>query len=162
VFQLARARCLRVYKVRVKRLVENIKQEKPSFYIGRSALPIIDATAVFAELRNRHPGIEIRDYSFRRLYSTERMIFFDCDCAPEKCLTDALAYVDYPRFVAYAVVEDVSGHRYVMDISYANLGKETLERFVKRYPGQLRPSSEMALQLSDRKYVEYIGASYED
>jgi hypothetical protein len=125
-------------------------------------LPIVNATAVLSELRNRHQGIEIRDYVFRRLYSTEHMIFFDCDGVSEKCLTDVLARVDYPRFVAYAVVEETSGHRYIMDISYANLGRETLERFVRRYPGQLRLSSEMALQLSDRKYVEYIGASYED
>jgi hypothetical protein len=125
-------------------------------------LPIIDTTAEIAELRNRHQGIEIRDYAFRRLYSTEHMIFFDCDGESEKCLADALTRVDYPRFIAYAVVEDKAGHRHVMDISYANLGSETLERFVRRYPGQLRPSSEMALQLSDRKYVEYIGASYEE
>lgn len=124
-------------------------------------MPIIDATTVIAELRNRHQGIEIRDYIFRRLYSTEYMIFFDCKGEFEKCLAGVLNRVDYPRFVAYAVVEDAAGHQYVMDISYANLGNETLERFVKRYPGQLRPSSEMALQLSDRKYVEYIGASYE-
>ncbi len=113
-------------------------------------------------MRKRYPGIETRDYAFRRLYSTEHMIFFDCDGESEKCLSDALIRVDYTRFVAYAVVEDASSHRYVMDVSYANLGRETLERFVRRYPGQLRPSSEMALQLSDRKYVEYIGASYED
>jgi hypothetical protein len=49
-----------------------------------------------------------------------------------------------------------------MDVSYANIGDETLERFLRRYPGQLKPSSEMALQLSDRRYLEYIGASYED
>ena len=125
-------------------------------------MPITDATAVLAELRNRHPDIEIRDYAFRRLYSTEYMIFFDCDGESEKCLTDALTRVDYPRFVAYAIVEDTSGHRIVMDVSYSNLGGETLERFVRRYPRQLRPSSELALQLSDRRYVEYIGASYED
>ena len=125
-------------------------------------MPIIDATVVLSELRNRHPGIKTRDYAFRRLYSTEQMIFFDCDGESEKCLDDALNRVDYPRFVAYTVVEDALGHRYVIDVSYANLGREALERFVRRYPGQLRPSSELALQLSDRKYIEYIGASYED
>jgi hypothetical protein len=90
------------------------------------------------------------------------MIFFDCDGVSENCLNEALTRVDHPRFVAYAVVEDISSHRYIMDISYTNLGRETLERFVSRYPGQLRPASEMALQLSERKYVEYIGASYEE
>jgi hypothetical protein len=64
--------------------------------------------------------------------------------------------------VAYSVVEDTSGLRIVMNVSYANLGGETLERFVRRYPKQLRPSSEIALQLSDCKYVDYSGASYED
>jgi hypothetical protein len=127
-----------------------------------SALPIIDTTAVLIELRKKYPGIEIRDYSFRRLYSAEHMVFYDCTGVSEVCLSDVLTRVDHPRFVAYAVVEDVSGRRFVMDISYANLGKETLEKFVRRYPGQLKPGSEMALQLSERKYVEYIGASYED
>jgi hypothetical protein len=125
-------------------------------------LPIIEANAVLTELRNKYPSIESRDYTFRKLYSTEHMIFFDCDGDPENCLSDVLTRIDYSHFVAYAVVEDASSHRYIMNVSYANIGKETLERFVKRYPGQLRPSSEMALQLSDRKYVEYIGASYED
>jgi hypothetical protein len=125
-------------------------------------LPIIEATAVLAELRIKYPGIESRDYAFRRLFSTEHMIFFDCDSDPGICLSDILTRVDISRFEAYVVVEDASGHRYIMNVSYANLGRENLERFVKRYPGQLRPSSEMALQLSDRKYIEYIGASYED
>jgi hypothetical protein len=125
-------------------------------------LPIIDSTAVIGTLRSRYHDIEIRDYAFRRLYSIEHMIFFDCDSDSKKCLADALSRVDYPRFVAYAVVEDALGHFTVLDVSYANLGGETLERFMKRYPEQLKPSSEMALQLSGRKYVEYIGASYED
>jgi hypothetical protein len=125
-------------------------------------LPITDSTAVLATLRSRYPGIEIRDYAFRKLYSIEHMIFFDCDSDSEKCLADTLRRVDYPRFVAYAIVEDALGHRAVLDVSYANLGGETLERFVRRYPGQLRPSSEMALQLSGRRYVEYVGASYEN
>ena len=131
-------------------------------YTRVSSLPITDATAALATLRSRYPGIEIRDYAFRRLYSIEHMVFFDCDSDQEKCLTNALSHVDYPRFVAYAVVEDALGHRTILDVSYANLGGETLERFLKRYPGQLRPSSEMALQLSGRMYVEYVGASYED
>ena len=124
-------------------------------------MPIIDSTAVIGTLRSRYSGIAIRDYAFRRLYSIERMVFFDCVGDSEKCLADALSRVDYPRFVAYAVVEDALGHRTVMDVSYANLGGETLERFVRRYPGQLKPSSELALQLSGRRYVEYVGASYE-
>jgi hypothetical protein len=132
------------------------------FYIRGKALPITETITILADLRKRYPGIESRDYAFRRLYSTEHMVFFDCDGVSEMCLTEALTRVDYPRFVAYVVVEDTSGHNYVMDVSYTNLGKETLEKFVRRYPGQLRPSSEMALQLSDRRYVEYIGASYED
>jgi hypothetical protein len=123
---------------------------------------ITDSRAVLAMLRSRYLGIEIRDYAFRRLYSIEHMVFFDCVGDSEKCLSDALSRVDYPRFVAYAVVEDALGHRTVMNVSYANLGGEALERFVRRYPEQLKPSSEMALQLSGRRYVEYVGASYED
>ena len=125
-------------------------------------MPIIDSNIVFARLKEKYPGIEIREYAFRRLYSTEHMVFFDCDAVQEDCLANALKRVDHIRFVAYAVVEESSGHRYVMDVSYANIGDETLERFLRRYPGQLKPSSEMALQLSDRRYLEYIGASYED
>ena len=117
---------------------------------------------VLLELRRKYPGIETRDYVFRKLYSTDHMIFFDCNNISENCLQDALNRFDYSRFVAYAVVKNSSDHLYVMDVSYTNLGKETLEKFVKRYPQQLRPSSEMALQLSDRTYIEYLGASYED
>ncbi len=125
-------------------------------------MPIIDSNVVFAGLREKYPGIEVRGYAFRRFYSTEHMVFFDCDAVKEDCLDNVLKRVDHIRFVAYAVVEESSGRRYVMDVSYANIGDETLERFLRRYPGQLRPSSEMALQLSDRRYLEYIGASYED
>jgi hypothetical protein len=125
-------------------------------------MTITDSRAVLAMLRSRYLGIEIRDYAFRRLYSIEHMVFFDCVGDSEKCLSDALSRIDYPRFVAYAVVEDALGHRTVMNVSYANLGGEALERFVRRYPEQLKPSSEMALQLSGRRYVEYVGASYED
>ena len=125
-------------------------------------MPIIDTSTVLVELRKKYPGIETRDYAFRRLYSTENMVFFDCDGVSESCLSDSLNRVDYSRFIAYAIVKEISGHLYVMDVSYTNLGRESLEKFVKRYPRQLRPSSEMALQLSDRKYIEYIGASYEE
>jgi hypothetical protein len=125
-------------------------------------MSIIDTNKILDELRKRYPGIETKDYAFRKLYSKEHMVFFDCDGVPQDCLNNALTRVDYPRFIAYVVVEDALGHRYIMDVSYTNLGKETLEKFVKRYPKQLKPSSEMALQLSDRKYIEYVGASYED
>ena len=125
-------------------------------------MPIIDTTEVLADLRKRYPGIETMDYIFRRLFSEEKKVFFDCVGVADECLPKVLAHVGYSRFSAYSVVEDASGHRYVMNVSYTALEGETLDRFVKRYPGQLRPSSEMALQLSDRRYVEYIGASYEE
>jgi len=96
-------------------------------------MSIIDTYKILVELRKRYLGIEIKDYAFRKLYSTEHMVFFDCDEVPQNCLNNALTRVDYPRFIAYAVVEDAPGHRYVMEVSYTNLGKETLEKFAKRY-----------------------------
>jgi hypothetical protein len=125
-------------------------------------VPIIDVTEVLADLKKRNPGIEVREYLFRRLFSEEKRVFFDCSGVAEVCLSEVLAHVGFSRFVAYSVVEDASGQRVVLDVSYTALDGETLERFVRRYPGQLKPSSEMALQLSNRRYVEYIGAGYED
>jgi len=123
-------------------------------------LPIVDSITVTAELRARHLGIVIRDYAIRRLYSTEQRVFFDCDGDARRCLTDVLTGTGYQRFVAYAVTEDDTGRRTLLDVSYANTGKETLEKFIKRYPTQLKPAAEMALQLSSGKYLEYVGASY--
>ena len=125
-------------------------------------MPIIRASDVLEELRSRYPGVETRDYLFRNLFSTEHSVFFDCGGDWGECLSDVLAYVGYSRFVAYSIVEDSTGHSYILDVSYTAIEGETLERFIRRYPGQLKPSSEMALQLSGRKYLKYVGAGYEE
>ncbi len=98
----------------------------------------------------------------RRLYSTEQRVFFDCNGDPQRCLTDVLTRTGYSRFVAHSVVEDDSGRRNLLDVSYANTGRETLEKFIRRYPTQLKQAAEMALQLSSGKYLEYVGSSYEE
>ncbi len=123
--------------------------------------PIVESTTVTADLRSRYPDIEIRDYALRRLYSTEQRVFLDCEGERRRCLTEALTGTGHPRFVVYSVTEDGTGRRTLLDVSYANIGRETLEKFIRRYPEQLKPAAEMALQLSGSKYLEYVGASYE-
>ena len=123
---------------------------------------IIFTNQFFEELKLRFNGIDIPKYKFRKLFSRNFKIFFDCEEKPPNCLEDILHKDTYPRFIVYFIIREENGNLLVMDVSFANPGKETLERFIKRYPTQLKPANTMALQLSGREYVEYLGVSYED
>jgi len=47
-----------------------------------------------------------------------------------------------------------------MDIRYSNIGKESLEHFIKRYHSQLKPAGLMSLEAGGIEYIEYVGSSY--
>ncbi len=123
---------------------------------------IVASTDLFNEVFAQFGEIHISSYKFRKLFSRRYKLFFDCDGEPNICLENVLRFQNYPRFVAYFIVRNEKGELSVMDVSYSNLGKETMEHFINRYPGQLKPANVMALQLSGLEYVDYIGASYED
>lgn len=124
---------------------------------------IITIDEFFRSLREKWAGVEIPEYKFRKLLSVEDRIFFDCVEGDQAgCLTEVMRHEGYPRFVAFILARWEDGTLRVLDVSFANLGKETLERFNDRYPRQLRPANAMALQLSGGEYLEYLGASYEE
>ena len=123
---------------------------------------IIFSNDVFEEIQKRLGEIDIPRYKFRNFFSSEYKIFFDCEKDPLECLEPILGYENYQRFVVYFIVRDEQGNLSVMDVSFSNPGKETIEHFIRRYPTQLKPANAMALQLSGREYLEYLGTSYED
>ena len=123
---------------------------------------IIPTRFLLAEIRDRLGVANIPYYKFRKFYSRKYKVFFDCMNDEKKCLEEALYNEKFIRFVAFSIIKDGNGPLQIIDVSYANLGKETLERFVTRYPIQLKPSSTMALQLSGSEYLEFLGASYEE
>lgn len=125
---------------------------------------VVFGSAVVESLREEFGEIVILAYKFRRLFSQTRQVFFDCeDEDTGACLDRALHRKDHAFFTVFFVVRDVkSGSLRVMDISFPNIGKETLEHFIKRYHSQLKPSNIMGLEASDREYVKYIGCSYEE
>jgi len=117
----------------------------------------------FRSLREKWVGVEIPEYKFRKFHSVEDRIFFDCVEGDQAgCLTEVKRNEGYHRFVAFILARWEDGTLKVLDVSFANLGKETLERFNDRYLRQLRPANAMALQLSGGEYLEYLGASYEE
>jgi hypothetical protein len=124
---------------------------------------IVPIEEFFRSLREKWAGVEIPEYKFRRFYSLEEKIFFDCVKGDQaSCLSEVMRNEGFPRFVAFILARWEDGTLRVLDVSFANLGKETLERFNDRYPRQLRPANAMALQLSGGEYLEYLGASYEE
>jgi len=122
---------------------------------------ITETARLLDGLEEKWEGLHIPRYRFKRLCSEERGVFFDCSTEPERCLEDVMARTDYPRFSVYLLVRGNDGELTVEEVSFANPGGETLERFVKRYPTQLRPAGALAYQLNGRELVDYLGASYE-
>ena len=123
---------------------------------------IVPREAVVESLREEFGEIAIPAYRFRRLFSRREQVFFDCEGEdPEACLDRVLRREDYALFTVFLVIREGGGLR-VMAVSFPNIGKETLEHFIKRYHAQLKPSNIMGLEASGREYVRYLGCSYEE
>jgi hypothetical protein len=123
---------------------------------------IVSAQLILDEVKLRLGVTNIPRYKFRRLFSWKYKTFFDCRDDAQKCLEEVLHNENYSRFIVYSIIKDENGDLQIMDVSYASLGKETLERFVNRYPIQLQSACIMALQLSGNEYREFLGVSYEE
>ncbi len=125
---------------------------------------IVPVGELFDSLRERFGPIEIPAYKFREWYSRERGVFFDCEEGDtEACLERVMREEGYSFFTVFLVVrEERDGGLKVMDVSFANIGRETLQRFMRRYESQLKPASVMSLQVAGKEFVEFLGASYEE
>jgi hypothetical protein len=114
-------------------------------------------------LEEKYKGLKIPLYKFRKWFSDEQQVFFDCD-APDKeaCLREVMTKPDLSAFIIYLLVKDASTGNYsFMDVNFRNLGKETLEHFMNRYHQQLETMTKLSLQTASREYVACLGHSYE-
>ncbi len=94
-------------------------------------------------------------------YDSEKQVFFDCTKADKNaCLTKMLEKTDIPDFVVFFIVKENNAYSF-MDVTYRNLGKETLTHFITRYEKQLMSMTKMSLQPRKIEYVQNVGFSYE-
>lgn len=124
---------------------------------------IISENEYVALLEEKYKGLKVATYKLRKWFSTEQKIFFDCD-SPDKesCLRQILTKPDFPAFIIYLIVKSAAGGYSFMDVSFRNLGKETLEHFISRYHQQLETMTKLSLQTVGREFVECPGHSYEE
>lgn len=124
---------------------------------------IVSRETLVELLREEFGSIEIPSYKFRKFYSRDKQVLFDCERGDTyACLDQVLHNETHAFFVVFLVIRDKeSGSLRVMDVSFPNIGKETLEHFIKRYHSQLKPSSIIGLEASRKEYVKYLGCSYE-
>jgi hypothetical protein len=116
------------------------------------------------ELEREFSGLKIPRYKFRGYFDEESRVFFDCEGADLfSCLEHVLGRRDFRDFVALLLIrERGSGSLRVMDVSYGNLGTETVKGFIDRYQTQFEPTIKMSLMASGLEYQRLIGYSYEE
>ena len=125
---------------------------------------IIPATDYKNSLEKKYKSLSVPFYKLRKWFSSEQKVFFDCEIDDkESCLRGILLKPNLPAFVVYLIVKDVASGGYsFVDISFRNLGKETLEHFINRYHQQLEIMTKLGLQGSGREYVDCPGHGYEE
>jgi hypothetical protein len=124
---------------------------------------IIPTSEQVAFLEERYEGLKIPTYRLKKWSSSDQKIFFDCKDSDEAhCLEQILSNADFPDFIIYWIVKDAEKSYEFMDVSFRNLGKETLERFIARYHQQLEAMTKLSLQTVGREFVECPGHSYQE
>jgi hypothetical protein len=114
-------------------------------------------------LRGKFKDLEIPSYKLRKWYSINHKIFFDCESGnKQNCLDQLLERRDLERFIVFFVVKEPSEVYRVMDVSFRNIGKETLTHFSNRFQKQFEPMTKMSVQGANLDYVEYVGFSYNE
>jgi hypothetical protein len=94
-------------------------------------------------------------------HDDEKQVFFDCNKADKNaCLAKILEMTDIPEFVVFFIAKENDVYSFT-DVTFRNLGKETLNHFVTRYRKQLMNMTKMSLQLRKIEYVQNVGFSYE-
>jgi hypothetical protein len=125
---------------------------------------IIPTSEQVVFLEERYVGLKIPTYKLKRWFSIDQKVFFDCDSDSNQalCLERILSKADFPAFIIYLVVEEKEKNYHFMDVSFRNLGKETLENFITRYHQQLEAMTKLSLQTVNREFIECTGHSYEE
>jgi len=115
-------------------------------------------------LEQEFSELSIPRYKFRGYFDEESRVFFDCEGGePAACLEQVLERRDFSDFVVLLLIrERGSGSLRVLDISYRNLGAETVKGFMDRYQTQFEPTIKMSLMASGLEYLRLIGYGYEE
>jgi hypothetical protein len=112
-------------------------------------------------LEKKYSGLSVPSYKLMEWYDDEKQVFFDCKKADKNaCLAKILEKTDIPDFVVFFIAKENDAYTF-MDVTYRNLGKETLNHFINRYEKQLMNMTKMSLQLRKIEYVQNVGFSYE-
>ena len=116
------------------------------------------------ELEEEFSGLQIPRYKFRGYFDEESRVFFDCEAGePSACLEQVLERKNFSDFVVFLLIKGRgSGRLSVMDVSYRNLGTETVKHFMNRYQMQFEPTIKMSLMSRGLEYLRLIGYSYEE
>ncbi|RJS90157.1 hypothetical protein CW700_01815 [Candidatus Bathyarchaeota archaeon] len=125
---------------------------------------VVEGNTYLDRVEQEFRGLIIPRYKFRRFFEEETRIFFDCeDDDPMDCLKEILERRDLKEFVVLLLTKEKEGGGLkVLDISYRNLGTETLRHFITHYQSQLEPTVKMSLMAGGLEYLSLIGYSYEE
>lgn len=124
---------------------------------------IIPTTEYTSFLEEKYKGLRVPTYKLREWFSTDQKVFFDCEGSDkESCLREILTKLDFTAFMIYLIVKEAAGSYSFMDVSFRNLGKETLEHFITRYHQQLETMTRLSLQGAGREFIDCLGHSYEE
>ena len=114
------------------------------------------------ELEQKYPGL-LSNHKLKDYYSTEAMIFFNCETEPKTCLEQTLQDPHPPAFRVFYVTQDKTDDSYELAAaSYSNFPESSIEKWILRYHNQLKLGGEAGLEASGKKYIEYIGAEIRD
>jgi hypothetical protein len=127
------------------------------------SLKIVPTSEYITFLEKKYEALKVPTYKLREWFSIEQKVFFDCKVSDKaSCLSGILNKPDLPAFIIYLMVKDAAGGYSFMDVSFRNLGKETLEHFINRYHQQFETMTKLSLQSVSREFIECLGHCYEE
>jgi hypothetical protein len=124
---------------------------------------IASAKEFIAQLEKQFPGLHVPIYKFRRAFDENKKVFFDADGSQSEASLDLLlSRQDLKSFVVFLLIKTNDGNLRVLDVSFSNLGSETLNKFMNRFPNQLEPTLRMSQVAEGSELVRVIGFSYKE
>jgi hypothetical protein len=130
----------------------------------RLSSKIVLSSGYLEELEREFSGLSVPRYKFRSYFDEESRVFFDCESGePAACLEQVMKRKDLRGFVVLLLIKERgSGSLSVLDVSYRNLGTDTVRHFMDRYQTQFEPTIKMSLMSRNLEYLRLIGYSYEE
>jgi hypothetical protein len=124
---------------------------------------IIPTSKVVVFLEGNYEGLKVPTHKLKKWFSSDQKVFFDCEDSDKAlCLERILSEADFSAFIIYLIVKNEEKSYDFMDVSFRNLGKETLEHFITRYHQQLEAMTKLSLQTVGREFIECLGHSYQE